>query len=299
MDIDRLKLFIDVANKRSFAAVARDHDQDPSTISRTIAGLETELGIRLFQRTTRSMTLTEAGEIYRNRVETLIDYMDDALEEARSVSVQPTGTMRITSTNAFGQLCLVPLVPKLRKQFPDLKFDLHLTDMPLDLVTNRIDLAIRLGNRVEGDVIATKLFDTRYLICASPAYLESHAAIVQPADITKHRCLLFRAPSPSNNWVARHTSGKETILPVDGEIVISSMLSLLDCARDGLGPSLFPEWMVAEDLATGRLVNVLPEHEIVGGHTRSAAWLVYPSKRYLPYKVRAMVDFLKGQFTVG
>ncbi len=299
MDIDRLKLFIDVANKRSFAAVARDHDQDPSTISRTISGLETELGIRLFQRTTRSMTLTEAGEIYRNRVETLIDYMDDALEEARSVSIRPTGTMRITSTNAFGHICLMPLVPQLRQEFPDLRFDLQLTDRPLDLVANRIDLAIRLGNRVEGDVIATKLFDTRYLICANPAYLQSHETITQPADIIRHRCLLFRAPSPSNNWVARHVSGKETILPVDGVIIISSMLALLESTREGYGPALFPEWMVKDDLASGRLVNVLPEHEIVGGHTRAAAWLVYPSKRYLPYKVRAMVDFLKRQLSAG
>jgi DNA-binding transcriptional LysR family regulator len=299
MDIARLKLFIDVAKKRSFAAVARDYNQDPSTISRTIAGLETELGIRLFQRTTRNMTLTEAGEIYRNRMETLVEYMDNALEEARSVSVHPTGTMRITTTHAFGQLRLAPLIPQLRQEFPDLKFDFHLTDSPLDLVANRIDLAIRLGNRVDGDVIATKLFDTRYLICASPHYLQTHDAIVQPANIVKHRCLVFRSLSPGNNWLARSASGRETVLPVDGDVVISSMVALLECVRDGYGLSLFPEWMVKSDLVQGRLVNVLPDHEIVGGNTRASAWLVYPSKRYLPFKVRAMVDFLKIHLSAG
>ena len=299
MDIARLKLFVDVAKRQSFAAVARDHNQDPSTISRTIASLETELGIRLFQRTTRNMTLTEAGEIYLNRMETLIEYMDNALEEARSVSSRPTGTMRITATNAFGQLCLAPLLPMMREDFPDLRLELHFTDSQVDLVANRIDLAIRLGSRIDGDVIATKLFDTRYIICASPHYLYHHPAIKRPIDVVSHRCLLYRAPSVSNNWVARSASGRETVLPVDGDITISSMLALLECTREGQGPSLFPEWMVKSDLASGRLVNVLPDHEIVGGHAQAAAWLVYPSKRYLPFKVRAIVDFLKKTFADG
>lgn len=296
MDIARLRLFVDVAKRQSFAAVARDLDQDPSTVSRTIASLETELGIRLFQRTTRNMTLTEAGEIYLNRMETLIEYMDNALEEARSVSARPTGSMRITATVGFGQLCLAPLLPRLRQEFPDLRFELHLTDTQIDLVSNRIDLAIRLGSRIEGDVIATKLFNTRYLICASPQYLKTHEAIRQPIDVVKHRCLLFRTPSVSNTWVARDASGRETVLPVDGDIIISSVMALLQCTHNGLGPSLFPEWLVKSDIDSGKLVNVLPDHEIAGGHAQAAAWLVYPSKRYLPYKVRAMVDFLKKTF---
>lgn len=296
MDIARLKLFVDVAKRQSFAAVARDHNQDPSTISRTIASLETELGIRLFQRTTRSMTLTEAGEIYLNRMETLIEYMDNALEEARSVNNRPTGTMRITASNAFGQLCLTPLLPTIREVFPDLRIELLLTDSLVDLVSSRVDLAVRLGSRIDGDVIATKLFDTRYIVCASPKYLETSGEMQQPYDLLKHRCLLYRARSASNNWVARDSTGRENVLPVDGDVVISSMLALLECARDGLGPALFPEWMVKSDLAAGTLVNVLPQHEIVGGHAQAAAWLVYPSKRYLPFKVRAIVDFLKKTF---
>ncbi|MEX3008526.1 LysR family transcriptional regulator [Hoeflea sp. TYP-13] len=299
MDIATLKLFVDVAKRQSFAAVARDHDQDPSTVSRTIANLETELGIRLFQRTTRNMNLTEAGEIYLNRMETLIEYMDNAREEALSVSAHPTGSMRITATIAFGQLCLVPLLPQLRQEFPDLRLELHLTDSQIDLVANRVDLAVRLGSRIGGDVIATKLFDSRYLVCASREYLEKHSPINHPIDLVKHRCLLLRTPSVSNNWVARSATGRETVMPVDGDIVISSVLALRQCARGGLGPTLLPEWMVKADLLSGELVNVLPEHEIVGGHAQAAAWLVYPSKRYLPYKVRVIVDFLKRSVTNG
>ncbi|MEM6464527.1 MAG: LysR family transcriptional regulator [Pseudomonadota bacterium] len=293
MDIDRLKLFVDVAKRKSFAAVARAYNQDPSTISRTIANLETELGIRLFQRTTRNMTLTEAGEIYLNRVETLIEYMDNALEEARSVSGRPTGTMRITATTAFGQVCLTPILPRMMSEFPDLKFDLLLADNQIDLVTNRIDLAIRLGDRIDGDVIATKLFDTKYIICASPDYLRANGFIKQPIDLLKHRCLLFRPSFATENWVAQSPAGLKTILPVEGDIVISSLPAVLDCARNGLGPALFPEWMVKTEIASGSLVNVLPDFEVVGGHTQASAWLVYRSKRYLPYKVRAIVDFLK------
>ncbi|MCY6381123.1 LysR family transcriptional regulator [Hoeflea prorocentri] len=299
MDIEALKLFVEVAKRNSFAAVARIHNQDPSTISRAVANLETELGIRLFQRTTRSMTLTEAGEIYLNRMEALIDYMDNAREEAHSVSARATGTIRITATLAFGQICLTPLIPKFREMFPDLKFEFHLTDDQIDLVANRIDLAVRLGSKIEGDVIATKLFDARYIVCASPHYLRDSRPIAHPSDLTEHKCLLFRAPVHNQNWMARDADDNTFAVPIDGDIYISSLVALQQAACNGLGPALMADWMVQRDLDEGRLVNILPDYDFSGGHTQAAAWLVYPSRRYLPYKVRAMVDVLKRHYAHG
>ena len=299
MDLETLKLFVDVAKRNSFAAVARENNQDPSTVSRAVANLETELGIRLFQRTTRSMTLTEAGEIYLNRMEALIEYMENAREEALAVSARATGSMRITASVAFGQICLTPLLPQLRAEFPDLQIELHLTDAQVDLVASRIDLAVRLGRRIEGDLIATKLFNTRYIVCASPDYLKSHGPIAHPLDLAAHRCLLFRAPAYNQNWMAMGADGKQFTIPVDGDIIISSVQALQQCACDGLGPTLLAEWMVQADINAGKLVNVLPDFEMAGGHAQAAAWLVYPSRRYLPYKVRAVVDFLKRRFSDG
>lgn len=296
MEITTLKLFLAVAKRRSFAAVARDYNQDPSTISRAVANLETELGIRLFQRTTRNMTLTEAGEIYFNRMETLLEYLDNANEEAQATSTRPRGILRMTSSVAFGQVCITPLLPRLREEFPHLKFELHLADERVDLVANRIDLAIRLGHRIDGDVIAAKLINTRYRVCASPDYLEQHGSIDHPAVLSRHRCLLFRIPSFNSTWIACDASGEEVIIPVDGDIVISSVQALHQCALNGLGPVLLADWMVDDDIRSGRLIDVLPGYTMSGAHSQTAAWLVYPSRRYLPYKVRVMVDFLKTAF---
>lgn len=155
-----MRMFVEVARRGSFAAAARDRDVDPSSVSRAVALLEEELGVRLFQRTTRRVALTEAGEIYLARVTALVDELDFARDEARGVSTGPVGTLRLTASVAFGNTCLVPLLPEFRERYPGVKLELLLTDTVLDLVAERVDLAIRLGRRFDADFIATKLFDT-------------------------------------------------------------------------------------------------------------------------------------------
>src|SRR5579872_6717564 len=144
MDIETLRLFVQVARRGSFAIVARDRGTDPSSVSRTIAALEDELQVRLLQRSTRRMTLTEAGAAYLARLESLIEELDHARDEALAVSARPIGTIRLTASVAFGQKCVAPLLPKLRQTCPDLGIDLILTDANLDLVSEGVDLAIRL-----------------------------------------------------------------------------------------------------------------------------------------------------------
>jgi DNA-binding transcriptional LysR family regulator len=293
MDIEALHVFASVVRLGTFAAVARQNDTDPSTISRIISSIEAELGFRLFQRTTRHMTLTESGQVYFSRIEALLEDLEIAREEALEVTLQPKGTMRITASHAFGQFYLVPLLPHMRSRFPDLKFDLVITDLPVDLVTERIDLAIRFGQRVEGDLIATRFFDMEYKVCASPDYIERHGNIDVPQDLEKHRCLLFHAQNFQQSWFAQDGQGKKTELSVTGDIIMSSLMALRLCAIEGLGPVLLTSWMVEQDIAAGRLVELLPEFKMSGAHVQPTAWLVYPSRRHLPYKVRVVIDFLK------
>ncbi|MBD2249091.1 LysR family transcriptional regulator [Nostoc sp. FACHB-888] len=165
MDLENLRIFIEVARRGSFAAVARDHNIDPSSVSRVVASLEEELGIRLFQRTTRHLTLTESGNLYLCRVDALLDELEHARDEALAVSVGPIGTLRVTTSVAFGHKFLVPLLPEFRDLFPDLKLELLLTDTNLDLVSERVDLAIRLGPNIQIGVTCVKLFNTRYRVC--------------------------------------------------------------------------------------------------------------------------------------
>jgi len=164
-----LRVFLEVVKRGGFAAVARDSNVDPSSISRAIATLESELGGRLFQRTTRKLTLTEAGESFLARIGPLVEELERAREEVASIGSEPSGTLRLSASVAFGQICLVPLLPAFRRAFPRLRLELLLSDANVDLIADRIDLAIRLAPSYRGDVVGSKLFATRYRIAASPA----------------------------------------------------------------------------------------------------------------------------------
>lgn len=300
MDIDTLRTFVQVARRGSFAVVARDRGTDPSSVSRTIASLEDELRVRLLQRSTRRMTLTEAGAKYLARVEPLLEELDQARDEALAISARPIGTIRLTASVAFGQKCIAPLLPKLRAAFPDLGVDLFLTDANLDLVSEGVDLAIRLGPSQDSALIGVKLLDTRYRVCVSPAYLKNcrqqKRPLKMPADLAAHSCLLLNLPDYRSRWLFRDASGTITPVAVRGDVLISSPLVLLTCALDGMGPALLADWLAKEALSGGKLIDPFPDYAVTATNFETAAWLLYPSRTYLPTKVRIVIDFLRKEF---
>jgi DNA-binding transcriptional LysR family regulator len=293
MDTENMRMFIEVARRGSFAAAARDRDVDPSSVSRAVALLEEELGVRLLQRTTRRVALTEAGEMYLARVTALMEELDLARDEARGVSTGPVGTLRLTASVAFGNTCLVPLLPEFRERYPGVKLELLLTDTVLDLVAERVDLAIRLGRRFDADFIATKLFDTQYRVCASPAYLRNRNVPQVPAELQQHSCLLFALPDFRSRWLFRDHQGTVQEVSVHGDVMILNALALRACALGGMGPVLLANWLIDEDIAQGRLVDLFPDYRVTATDFDTATWLLYPSRTHLPNKVRVMIDFLK------
>lgn len=297
MDFENLRIFVEVVRRGSFAAVARDRNIDPSSISRAVASLEEELGTRLFQRSTRRMGLTEAGNIYFSRVEALVDELDHARDETLAVSIRPVGTLRLTASVAFGNKCLLPLLPSFRSLYPALKLELLLTDTNLDLVSDRVDLAIRLGASVDSSLVGVKLFDTRYHVCVSPEYLTQDKPLGFPEDLSKHQCLLFTLPEFRSRWLFRDQAGIEKAVAIDGEVVISNALALRTCALSGMGPALLANWLIDEDIAQGRLIDPFPHYAVTATDFDTAAWLLYPSRAYLPNKVRVMIDFLKRKLS--
>ncbi|HEX2666768.1 MAG TPA: LysR substrate-binding domain-containing protein [Gammaproteobacteria bacterium] len=294
--MESLKLFAEVARRGSFATVARHHNLDPSTVSRLMAALETELGARLFQRSTRRVALTEAGELFLAKVEPLVAELEGALDEARKVSAEPAGTLRLTASVTFGQLCIVPLLPEFRRRHPGVKLDCVFTDENLDLVANRIDLAVRLAPTVEGDLVASRLMDTPYRVVASPTYLKSAPPLRSPADLAGHPCLLPPYQVFRPNWLFKDAQGRVTEVPVRGDVTLSTFTALRDLTVLGLGPCLLPYWLVAGLLRDGALVDLFTDYAVTATTFDAAAWLVYPSRAYLPNKVRVMVDFLKQRF---
>lgn len=293
MEISSLKTVVLVAQQGSFAAAARVLNVDPSSVSRAVASVEAELGIRLFQRTTRALRITEEGEAYLNRLEPLLDALDHAHDAARQSVEAPKGTLRMTTSVAFAHECVVPALPRFRERYPDIAVELTPTDANLDIAANGLDLAIRLTPRPVGDLVATRLMATRYRVCAAPDYLARQGPLQDPSALSGHDCLRFALPEYRTRWRFRQGSDAPFDVAVSGTIVIANALALRRAAVDGLGPALLADWLVASDLARGTLVDVFPQHECTATTFETGAWALYPSRSYLPRKVRVMIDHLR------
>jgi DNA-binding transcriptional LysR family regulator len=293
MQLETLDLLVAVARRGSFAAVAKERDMDPSSVSRAIAELEAELGLRLFQRTTRRLSLTEAGDVYLSQIEPLIEELERARDAASSTTGTPRGLLRMTTSETFGHMRIVPLLKEFRARYPLLKLECLFTDQNLDLVADRVDLAVRLGPTIEGNLIAAKLMDTHYRVVANKAYLDQAEPLIVPQDLERHRVVMFNIRAFRTRWIFRPAAGEDIEVPIDGDVTLSPAGSLRTAVLEGMGPALLPNWLVDEDIASGRLVNVFPTYRVTATTFSTGAWLVYPSRAYLPSKVRVMIEFLR------
>ncbi len=299
MELENLAIFVDVMNKGSFAAVARDRDVVPSTISRAISSLEDELGIRLLNRTTRRVKPTEAGQVYFQQVEAIVD----ELERAKSVTIDlgqnPTGELRLSASMTFGNLHVVPLLPEFMAAYPRLDVYLDLSDSVVDLVDDRIDVAIRLGKLPDTRLVATRLTKLDYVIVASPSYLAQHGTPERPIDIQSHQCLLFPMPGLNTDWLFRDAARVVTAVKPRGRLQLTNALAHKQCALDHMGITMCSKWSVWEELKKGTLVQLFKDYDTAMVDFDNAVWLVYPSRKYLPIKARVYIDYMKNKFQHG
>jgi DNA-binding transcriptional LysR family regulator len=293
IDLPTLSLFIDAARRQSFAAVARARDLDPSSVSRAISGLEARVGARLFQRTTRRLTLTDAGRLYLERIEPLLEQIEAAGAEAADLTRLPAGRVRMTCSVALAVLVVAPRLAEFRRAYPDVVVDLVATDANLDLVAERIDVAVRLGPRLDVGYVGVELFQTRYRVVAAPAWTRAHPGVREPADLAGLPCILFDLPGFRDVWRFRAPSGREFEVPVTGGLTSTNALALRAAAVAGAGPALLADWTVRDDLASGALIDLFPAHEVTATAFETAAWLLYPSRAYLPARVRVLIDSLR------
>jgi len=288
-----LKLFDEVEKAGSFAAAARDAGMDPSLVSRHIGALETALGFRLFDRTTRRLNLTEAGQAYLEHSRVLVDELNIAQQEAADLIAEPRGILKVTASNAFAERWLMPRLQAFCESNPGVSLDLKLSDSTIDIASEGIDVALRLIAQPEGALVTTKLMDTHYRVVASPKYVATSAKITKPEHLSDHPCLLLPLPGYRSLWRFRKNKAI-TEVSVHGRIVASSPLALHRAALDGLGPTLLADWTVDKDISQGKLIDLLPKWEASAGEFNTAAWIMYPSKRYIPRKTRVFIDYLKN-----
>lgn len=253
--------------------------------------------MRLLQRTTRRLALTDGGEHYLAQVGPLLAELDLATEQLRTGSGQLRGLVRLTASVAFGQTRLVPLLPVLHERHPELELELLLSDAVIDLVTQRVDIALRLGPPVDSSLIGQRLRSIRFRVVASPAYLQQHGRPRRPADLGDCRCLRFALPGYRTLWRFREAGLAEAEVeevPIQGWLVASTALALRQAALDGLGPTLLADWLVDDDIRAGRLIDLFPTLEATATQFDSALWLLYPSREpQLPQRVRAVLELLR------
>ena len=294
MDIETLRIFAEVAHRGSFSEVARSRGTEPSSISRAVGVLEVELGERLFQRTTRKLSLTEAGALYLARIEPLVAQLEEAGAEARAIGRGPVGTLRLSVSVSFGMVRMVPMLERFRALYPELTVELLMSDVQVDLVREGIDLAVRLAPAVEANLVATRLVPTRYRVVAAPGWAATHP-LAAPAELAACEVLRFTLPGFRDRWLFRDRAGALETVPVGGRLLLSSAVGLREAALAGMGPTLLADWLIGRDLAEGRLVDCFPDHDVAATGFDTGVWAIYPSRSFLPGKVRAMLDFLRSE----
>ncbi len=297
MNIEALQIFVEVMRRGDYSSVAKDRDLAPSSISRTIASLEKQLGVRLFQRTTRSLSPTEAGKLYFKRVEPIVEELEYARLAVVDSTKKLSGTLRITASPSLGATCISPLLTEFTKLHPDLTVDLHLTDRVLDPVSENIDVAIRQGPLLDSTLVAERLMQTVYSVCASPEYLKENGKPQQPNDIANHHCLTFPLPGFKSTWKFRTKNAPHHVEQVNikTKLTVNLGLVLKKCAIDGAGLALLSDWLIGSSFEDGELVNIFPDHQITATNFETMVWIIYPTRTYIPEKVRVFTSFLKGK----
>lgn len=293
MNLNDLSIFMQVVQKGSFADTARDNDLDPSKVSRIISALEDELGYRLFHRTTRTLSLTQAGQLTYEQMHDPLDEMNAIIDRARASTHKLSGNLRLTTSIALGERWLVPRLGKFYEQYPDIKLELILDDRAIDLVDQRIDLALRLAPQKQSDLITTRIMHANYHVVASQEYLKKHSDIVSPQDLKNAKIVTFPYADYRQQWKFRSPNGEMDTIPVAPHIIISNALAIRRTVLEGQGIALLSDWLIGNDLASGNLVDVFPDYQISAENFDEGVWLTYPSKRYMPSNTRALIDFFK------
>jgi DNA-binding transcriptional LysR family regulator len=287
---ETIREFVAAARRRSFRAAADELGIDKTVLSRRISRLEQRLGVRLLHRTTRSVTLTEAGSVYLRRCEDLLSRLSDAEAEVSRYASAPTGTLRLAVPNGFGQRCIAPLIPHFMASYPGLELEITFSDRMVDLVEHSLDAAIRIGAlQAGGDLKGRTLMPIRRWLCASPDYLNERGIPKRPEDLAQHRLLHFSPLLDGDVWRLTGPTPKE--VPVQPVLRADNVEMLRLAAIAGQGIALIADFAVREELQSGQLVTVLPDWQV----PPSSAALVYPNAPFLPQKVRALSTFLTAR----
>jgi DNA-binding transcriptional LysR family regulator len=287
-DFEGLAMFAKVAEERSFAGAARAMDVSVATVSRGVSRLEDSLGVRLLNRTSRQLSLTDAGRTLAASASQIYCEAEKAENEARDMAGMPRGLIRLAVPMSFGLRWLAPILPDFLHTYPDVSIDLHLSDAVVDLVAGGFDAALRIAVLPDSSLVARRITPVARFICASPDYIARHGRPVHPRDLDERHCLGYAYRARQDVWRLVNAAGEEETVSPRGQLRVTNVDALIPMALSGLGIAELPEFVAAEYLADGRLESLLPDWSVKSG----GLYLVTPSARARPAKIEALAEFL-------
>ncbi|WP_349962956.1 LysR family transcriptional regulator [Rhizobium sp. ZPR3] len=290
--IDELSALLALSRKGSFVGAGRLINKHASVISKRIVALEERLGVRLVERTTRQVKLTEAGEKLASEVLAAQQLIADAEQAASEGAAEPKGRLRLALPAAMGRKWIAPLLPDFLLSYPQVELDVHFGEQFLDLIDNRIDVAVRIGALSDSQLIAKKLADHERILCAAPSYIARHGNPNAPAELGSHNCLQFNGFATFPEWHLFNGDRRE-VVHARGVMTSNDSPALTEVAKAGLGILGAGEWLVAEEMARGELVRVLPDWRF---DQESGIYLLRPSKLYAPAHVAAFCNWITAMF---
>jgi DNA-binding transcriptional LysR family regulator len=292
--MDRLTsmtVFAKVVGEGSFAQAARQMRLSPAAVSKHVQLLEEWLGARLLNRTTRRISLTEAGASVYERSLRILEDVEEVRTSMAENMVRPSGVLRVSAPISFGALHLGPIIADYLAMYPEVSIELVLDDRVVDMVDEGFDVAVRIAPLKDSNLIARRIAPSREIVCASSAYLARHGRPMKPSDLTKHDCLDYALRADGGNWRFEGSEADVTV-KVPARMTATNGQILRDAALRGAGIILCPTFLVGEDIRSGRLEPLMPDFKPVGRSIHA----VYPSRRHLSAKVRSFVGLLADRF---
>jgi DNA-binding transcriptional LysR family regulator len=285
-------MFVRVVETGSFSKAAREFATTQPTVSKQIAATEERLNVRLLNRNTRGVSLTESGALYYEKCKTIVRETEEADNIVRLRQTQAQGMLRIGTSVAFGRRVIVPLALDFMKRHPQVQLDLSFEDRYTDLVSQGLDVAVRMGKLADSSLGARYLGANPWVMVAAPRYLKKYGTPKKPRDLSGHAALIYSSVLGDDVWRLVSPKGEAVTVPVAGRLRSNNLSAVLAAARNGLGIAAMPRYVAADSLAAGQVLEVLADHSLPEQEIHA----VFPSPKLVPGKVQAFVAYLQGRF---
>ncbi len=289
--LNSIEVFLKVAKALSFSEAAKQLGLSKAMVSKHVTNLENTLGVRLLNRTTRQISLTEAGSAYRVRIRELMNEISETEQSISQLSSEPRGTLRVMAPTSFGSFHLARAIADYRKIYTNVGVEAVLTERESDIIEDGLDIIIKIGILEDSSLVARKIADARMVVCASPEYLQEYGVPLKPEDLLEHNCLIYSGRQPMGEW-RFIVDNKTKKLRVKGDVRSNVGDALRIAAIQGCGLVQLPTYMMGLDIKSGRLESVLDEYEPLARPVHA----IYPHRRHLSAKVRTFVEFLYERY---